>query len=95
MPMPSRQNLQYLSNEASVYSNSDVVVIEEDYVSGDERDVVYLDDQRNVIYCEEPAPLEDTSPGMVSNTAPRCRVLLGSPPRAQGGGDREVNLVLL
>ena len=61
----------------------------------DQRNVVYLVNQRNVIYREEPAPLEDTSPSMASNTAPRRRVLLDSPPRAQGGGDREVNLVLL
>ena len=58
MPMPGGRTVQYLSEEASVYSNSDVVVIEEDYMSGDDqRDVVYLDDQRNVIYHEEPTPL--------------------------------------
>ena len=80
--------MQYISEEASVYSDSDVVVIKENYVSRD-------DNQRNVVYCEEQAPLEDTSPGMASYAAPRRKVLLGSPPQAQGGGDREVNLILL
>ena len=46
MPMPSGRKVSYFSKEASPYADSDVVVIEEDCVSGDEA-------QRNVVFREE------------------------------------------
>ena len=73
VPQPSGRQVHYVSEEASPYIDLDVVVIEEDYVSGDE-------DQRNVVYHEEHAPFEDKSPSMASHAPPRCKVLLGSPP---------------
>ena len=69
MPVPSGRKVHYISEEALPYTDSDGVVIEEDYVSGGE-------DQRNVIYHEEPVPFKDTSSSMASHAPPRRKVCL-------------------
>ena len=100
MLMPSGRKVSYVSKEASPYADSDMVVIEEDCISEDEA-------QRNVVSREEHAPCEKMPSNVsthvlsrqrlrdgLSSSGSMCKVLLGSPPRAQGGEDIGVNLML-
>ena len=86
VPMPGRRKVNYVSQDASPYADSNVTVVEEDCESEDEA-------QPNVVFCEDQAPCENLSPkvstdvlskqrirdGILSSGLMR-RVLLGSPP---------------
>ena len=64
MPMPSRRKVSYVSEEASPYADSDVVVIEKDCVSEDEA-------QRSVVFHEKHTPCEKMPPNVSTHVLSR------------------------